>query len=256
MNRTSHKIGCVNMKEQEILIFQADDGSVSVDVRLHDESLWLSLNQIADLFMRDKSVISRHLKNIFLENELEMDSVVAKFATTASDDKTYQVEHYNLDAIISVGCRVNSKHGTQFRKWSNTVLKDHLIQGYTINKEKISEDSLKQLKFTIDLLANTLLHQNLVDRDGISVIALIQKYTKTWDILLRFDENRLEQSYDGSLAVDAVELSYQKSITAINELRDELEKRNEATPLFGKEREKSLPGILGNIFQIFDEITA
>jgi DNA ligase (NAD+) len=242
------------MKEQEIVIFQADDGSVSVDVKLHNESLWLSLNQLADLFMRDKSVIAKHLKNIFSEEELHIEGTVANFATVQTEGNRMverQTEHYNLDAIISVGYRVNSKRGTQFRRWSSNILKEHLMQGYTINKEKISEDSLKQLKFTVDLLSNTLLNQNLVTREGMDVIALIQKYAKTWDILLRFDENRLDSDNKIHSSVDAVELSYQNSIIAINELRRELEKRNEATHLFGKERENSLSGILGNVFQTF-----
>lgn len=106
------------MALQTIAIYQAEDGSIFVDVRLSDETVWLSLNQIADLFQKDKSVISRHLKNLFKEGELEAEAVVAKFATTAKDGKTYQVEHFNLDAILSIGYRVNSKRGTQFRKWA------------------------------------------------------------------------------------------------------------------------------------------
>jgi hypothetical protein len=102
-------------------------------VKLEAETVWLSLNQMTDLFQRDKSVISRHLRNIFKSEELERQSVVAKFATTAADDKTYQVEHFNLDAIISVGYRVNSLRGTQFRIWATCTLKDHLIRGYTLN---------------------------------------------------------------------------------------------------------------------------
>jgi hypothetical protein len=118
----------------EILIYQTQTGESQLEVKLQNESLWLNLNQLSQLFERDKSVISRHLKNIFAEAELEQNSVVAFFATTASDKKTYQVEHFNLDAIISVGYRVNSKRGTQFRIWATQTLKDHLVEGDTINK--------------------------------------------------------------------------------------------------------------------------
>lgn len=114
--------------QQGIEIYQTEDGSLVVDVRIAHETLWLSLNQIAELFGRDKSVISRHLKNIFQESELNADSVVANFATTAGDEKTYQVDHYNLDVIISVGYRVNSKRGTQFRQWAAHVLKNYHVK--------------------------------------------------------------------------------------------------------------------------------
>jgi len=117
------------MKDErgEIVIYQADNGTSSLEVRLYEDSIWMSLNQIAALFDRDKSVISRHLNNIFKSGELQRDSVVAKNATTATDGKTYQVEYFNLDAIISVGYRVNSIRGTHFRIWATSVLKDHPI---------------------------------------------------------------------------------------------------------------------------------
>jgi hypothetical protein len=119
--------------KNEIIIYHPDNLTERIEVRMEDETVWLSLNQIATLFDRDKSVISKHLKNIFKEEELMKISVVAFFATTASDGKTYQVEHYNLDAILSVGYRVNSKRGTQFRQWATQRLKDYLLKGYSVN---------------------------------------------------------------------------------------------------------------------------
>ena len=120
----------------KIEIYQSHDNQVQVEVTYENDTFWLSLNQITELFGRDKSVISRHLKNIFKEGELLKESVVAKNATTAADGKTYQVEYFNLDAIISVGYRVNSKQGTQFRQWATQRLKDYLVQGYAINKKQ------------------------------------------------------------------------------------------------------------------------
>lgn len=121
--------------KNEIILYQSDDLPEHIEVRIDEEkeTFWLSLNQISNLFERDKSVISRHLKNIFNHKELDRNSVVAFFATTASDGKTYNVEHFNLDAILSVGYRVNSKRGTQFRIWANRVLKDYLMKGFAIN---------------------------------------------------------------------------------------------------------------------------
>ena len=127
------KIETLNPGTSEIILYQSDN-SIRLEVRVEDETVWLSLNQMSKLFDRDKSVISRHITNIFKEEELVMDSVVAKFATTATDGKMYQVEYYNLDVIISVGYRVKSKQGTQFRQWANRVLKEYLLRGYAINK--------------------------------------------------------------------------------------------------------------------------
>jgi len=137
--------------KNEIIIYHPDNLTERIEVKMEDETVWLSLNQIATLFDRDKSVISKHLKNIFNEEELIKISVVAFFATTASDGKTYQVEHYNLDAIISVGYRVNSKRGTQFRQWATQRLKDYLIKGYSINNRiNRLEDHLVDLTKKVD----------------------------------------------------------------------------------------------------------
>lgn len=112
----------------ELMMYQTEDGQTKIDVRMENETVWLSLDQMAELFQRDKSTISRHIRNIFAEGELDREAVVAKFATTASDGKTYQVDFYNLDVIISVGYRVRSLRGTQFRIWANSVLKEYLIK--------------------------------------------------------------------------------------------------------------------------------
>jgi len=137
--------------KNEIIIYHPDNLTERIEVKMEDETVWLSLNQIATLFDRDKSVISKHLKNIFNEEELIKISVVAFFATTASDGKTYQVEHYNLDAIISVGYRVNSKRGTQFRQWATQRLKEYLLKGYSINNRiNRLEDHLVDLTKKVD----------------------------------------------------------------------------------------------------------
>ena len=146
--------------EGEIILYQSDD-STQLEVRIENETVWLSINQMSDLFGRDKSVISRHIRNVFAEGELESSSVVAKNATTAIDGKIYQVEFYNLDVIISVGYRVKSKRGTQFRIWANSILKEYLMKGYVLNsridriEKKIFEHDQK-----FDLLIKTTLPPN------------------------------------------------------------------------------------------------
>ena len=121
----------------EILLYQTDDGKTRVEVRMVNETVWLSLNQLSELFQRDKSVISKHISNLFEEEELDEKSVVAKYATTATDGKTYQVEHFNLDVIISIGYRVNSKRGTQFRIWATQRLREYLVKGFTMDDERL-----------------------------------------------------------------------------------------------------------------------
>ena len=125
------------MERNEVLIYITEDGTVKLEVTMESETVWLNLNQLCELFQRDKSVISRHIKNIFAEGELEQDSVVAFFATTAEDGKTYQVAYYNLDVIISVGYRVKSLRGTQFRKWALKVLKEYMIKGFALDDDRL-----------------------------------------------------------------------------------------------------------------------
>ncbi len=125
------------MKHSEIKIYKTSEGKTSIEVKLEKETVRLNLNQISELFGRDKSVISRHINNVFKENELRRNSVVANFATTASDGKKYNVDYFNLDVIISVGYRIKSKRGTQFRIWANQIIKDFLIKGYAINQQKL-----------------------------------------------------------------------------------------------------------------------
>ena len=123
--------------KSELIIYKSSDGKVKLDVNLENETVWLSLEQMSKLFNRDKSVISRHIKNVFIEGELQKDSVVAKFATTASDGKTYNVDYYNLDVVISVGYRVKSLEGVRFRKWATERLKEYIIKGYTLDDERL-----------------------------------------------------------------------------------------------------------------------
>ena len=142
------------MKDKgEIIVYQPEN-TLQLEVRMEDETVWLTLNQIAELFERDKSVISRHIKNVFEEKELSKDSVVAKIATTGSDNKVYQMDYYNLDVIISVGYRVKSKRGTQFRIWATQVLRDYLLKGYAINRrvdriEEVLADHDRKIDFFI-----------------------------------------------------------------------------------------------------------
>lgn len=143
-----------NFQKGEIIIYKTPQNEVELKVKLKQETVWLSLDQIAMLFNRDKSVISRHIKNVFREKELNKNSVVANFATTAADGKTYLVDYYNLDVVISVGYRVKSQNGVKFRIWATRILKQYLLQGYAVNEKRLLEakNKFNQLQETIAFL--------------------------------------------------------------------------------------------------------
>ncbi|MDX9787099.1 MAG: virulence protein RhuM/Fic/DOC family protein [Desulfobacterales bacterium] len=233
----------------EIILYKSEGGDAEIAVQLRNETVWLTLNQITDLFERDKSVISRHLRNIFLEKELSRAAVVAKNATTAADGKTYQVEYYNLDAIISVGYRVNSKRGTQFRIWATGVLKDHLVRGYSLNQRRLAEKGTDEIRQVLDLLSNTLSGQNLVSGEGIAILEIVNHYARTWQLLLQYDEDTLpvpEKTADTKAFLEIAETRQ-----AIVTLKKELASRGEATDIFGNEHGQGLAGIIGAVQQTF-----
>jgi len=234
-------------KNSQILIYKTKDAHI--DVQIKSETVWLSLSQMAELFERDKSVISRHLNNIFKEGELDRESVVANFATTAADGKIYKVDYYNLDMIISVGYRVNSKRGIQFRQWATQKLKDYLIQGYSLNHKKMTHEGLKKIQQTLTLLSKTLQNQFLADEKGVDILSLILSYSKTWNLLFKYDEDELEIP-KGVPAQTT--LGYEEALEAIHDLKSQLIQREEATSLFGQHQRDQLEGILGNIEQTFE----
>lgn len=233
--------------ETKIEIFKTSDNQTQIEVKFENDTIWLTLNQISDLFDRDKSVISRHLKNIFKEEELNMDTVVAKNATTASDGKTYQVEYYNLDAILSVGYRVNSKKGTLFRIWATQRLKDYLLKGYAINTRLLEQqkEKIATLENEVSNLNDKVLKTQQQLTDGL--LSIISHYSKTFDLLNKYDTNNLsiDQSDDDIIYV----INYKDVKKAINQLKKELIKKEEASELFGNEKDASFEGILGGISQ-------
>ncbi len=231
----------------EVVIYESETGQTHVNVRIDAETVWLSLNQITELFGRDKSVISRHLRNVFRDGELVRDSVVAFIATTAADGKTYQVEYFNLDTIISVGYRVNSNQATRFRQWATRTLREHLVQGYTLNSTRLAEHGINEAQQAIELLARTLNNQALVSDTGSAVLALIVDYAKTWRLLMQYDESGLVLPESCQPAQSA--LHYDKAMVAIATLKSKLMMCGEATPLFGQTRGEAFAGLLGSIEQ-------
>jgi len=232
------------MKKNKIEIFQSSNGEIEFRGDITAETIWASLDQIATLFGRDKSGISRHIKNIFASEELEKKSVVAKIATTANDGKIYQVEYYNLDMILSIGYRVDSKEATQFRKWATSVLKKYLTDGYAINEKKITQTKtmLNNLKQTIDFLSLKEIGESK------EILNLLQNYTKTLSLLESYDKSDID---DFSGAISSYHLSYNETKSVLAEVKAALITKGEATALFANEKDEQLDGIIGNLYQTF-----
>lgn len=234
----------------DIILYQAEDGTTSLEVHLIDDSVWLSQAQMMELFGKTKQSISLHIRNIFKEGELVEESVVKDSLTTAADGKKYKVTYYNLDVIISVGYRIKSLRGTQFRIWAATVLRDHLIKGYTFYERRLAEKGLVEMEQAVALLSRTLQNHELVTDEGKAVLEVVDNYAKSWTLLLQYDEDKLELPKESNRAKQC--LNNQQAKGAIATLKFELTKRGEASDLFGQEREGHLQGILGSINQTFD----
>lgn len=230
-----------------ILIFDAENRRV--EVRMNGDSVWLNLQQLAALFGRDRSVISRHLKNIFSTKELERGSVVAENATTAADGKVYQVEYFNLDAIISVGYRVNSTRATRFRQWATGVLRQHLVEGYTLNQQRLQERGV-EFEQAMSLLTRTLENRQSINDEGRAVLQVIADYARSWSLLRRYDEQSLT---DQNLAQEDMRaLDLQEVLVAIAQLKTELISKGEASELFGLLRSEGLASSIATIEQGFN----
>jgi prophage maintenance system killer protein len=229
----------------EIVIF--DQVDQPIEVRLEANSVWLTQTQLCELFGRERSVITKHINNVFKEGELVRDSVCAKFAHTAEDGKTYSTQHYNLDVIISVGYRVKSQRGVLFRQWATRILREHLTQGYSLSARRLARQGLNDLTQALDLLGKTLVRQELVTDVGHEVIGLILGYSRTWRLLLDYDEDKLSLPA-GSRPAKGV-LGYAEARRALDALKVELQSRGEASELFARDRGDNLSSILGNIEQ-------
>jgi len=234
----------------DVVVYQEKGGRVRLDVRLEGETVWLSLTQMAELFGRDKSVISRHLRSVFEGGELVRKAVVARNATTAADGKTYQVEYFNLDAILSVGYRVNSKRGTQFRIWATGTLRDHLLRGYTLNERRLREKGIGEMEQAVGLLARTLKRHELVTDEGRAVLEVVEQYARSWRLLLEFDERRLPETPLHPRKPKET-LTLESARSAITSLRQVVAATGAVPSLFGHERSDQLGAILGNVEQTF-----
>ena len=238
------------MSKGEIIIYQTADGSTSLDVKLEQETIWLNQKQIAELFGTKRPAITKHLKNIFLSGELEENRVCSILEHTtphgamADKTQTTEVKYYNLDAILSVGYRVNSKNATRFRIWANKVLKEYLIKGYVV-KENIKLEQYEDLKQTIKVLANVLDHKTLEYSEATGLLRVVTDYAYALDTLDRYDYQQLK--IDKTTNKEQFTATYENAIAAIEELR----KKFGGSSLFSNEKDQSFKGSIGTIYQTF-----
>jgi len=227
----------------DVVIYQAVDGVTSLQVHLDQETVWLSQKQMADLFQRERSVITKHLRNVFTEGELDEKSNV-QIMHFASSDKP--VTLYNLDVIISVGYRVKSQQGTSFRQWATRMLREHIVKGYTVNEQRLREEAakLRELQQTVELLARTLTNQELVTETGRDVLAVITDYAYALALLDRYDHGTL--AIDGTTGELRHAIDYDEGIAIVISMKGEFD------GLFGVEKDQGFKSALGTIYQTFD----
>ena len=239
------------MEENKIVIYQTEDGQTQIDVRLENDTVWLTQAQMADLFQKDRTVITRHINNVFKEGELERELVSAKFAHTtrhgAIDGKlqTQETLLYNLDVIISVGYRVKSKRGTAFRIWANRVLKDYLVKGYAIN-ERIRKEQIGELRQLVQMVGRTIQNQDVADTsESQDLLNVVVDYTYALDTLDNYDYERL--SIQKTTKEEPFHATYENAMEAINGLREKFG----GSSLFGNEKDDSFKSSIGQIYQTF-----
>ena len=237
----------VHMDRGEIIIYQTADGETRLDVRMENDSVWLTQAQIAQLFGTEIPAISKHIRNIFQSGELEREATVSKMEMVRQEGKRTvkrRIDTYNLDMILSVGYRVNSKNATQFRIWANKVLKEYLIKGYAVNSQAKIEQ-LEELKQTVRLLSKVLSAKEVTKSEAVGLLRVITDYTYGLDTLDRYDYQQLEVT--ATTAEEPFHATYENAMEALQVLRDKFG----GSELFAHEKDESFKSTMGVIYQTF-----
>lgn len=240
------------MENDKIIIYQTEDGQTRIDVRMQDETVWLTQAQMAELFQKDRTVIGRHLNNVFKEGELERELVCAKIAHTtrhgAIKGKTQRQEivFYNLDVVISVGYRVKSKRGTAFRIWARNVIKDYLVKGFAVN-ERIRHEQFSELRQLVGMLGRTIQSQPLLSTDeSQALFDVVNDYAYALDTLDNYDYQCLQ--IEKTTQEERFHATYENAMNEIETLREKFG----GSSLFGNEKDDSFRSSIGQIYQTFD----
>lgn len=232
----------------EIIFFKSKDTRIQLEVKLEQETVWLSQKQMGKLFKKDVRTINEHIQNIFKEGELEQDSVIRKFRITAADGKAYETNLYNLDVIISVGYRVKSQNGTQFRIWATGILKKHLINGYTLNEKRLKEQAqkLQALQKAIKLIGSIKERKELAHAEAMGLLEVISDYNYALGLLDDYDNSRLRLTRTSR--EEKFKLTHEIAVKAVRQLK----KNIGVSELFGKEKDQSFKSSIASIYQTFD----
>jgi prophage maintenance system killer protein len=236
------------MNSSEIKIYQVEDGQTEIEVKLHDETVWLSQKQMAELFDKDSDTIGLHLKNIYKSGELQEDATTEESSVVQIEGKRKvkrKIRIYNLDAIISVGYRVNSKRGTQFRIWANKVLKEYLVKGFSLNEKRLKSQTkrLLELQHTVKIIGSVLDQKRLTGDEGGALLKLITDYAYALDLLDQYDYQKLE--IPESNKKEVFRLSYDEAKGLIKKVKSVYD----TTDLFGREKDKSFESSISTIYQ-------
>ncbi len=239
------------MNESEILIYKGDNGETEIEVKLEQETIWLSQKQIADLFDKDSDTIGLHLKNIYSTGELEESSTTEEYSVVQKEgirNVKRKIRHYNLDAVISVGYRVNSIRGTQFRIWANKILKEYLIKGYSINEKTLKQQSeqLSELQKTIKIISSAIKSKELTSDESKGLLSIISDYSYALDILDQYDYQSL--SITNTSGKGIYRITYTEAIGQIELVRTIYGN----SELFGREKDDSFKSSISTIYQTFD----
>ncbi len=240
-------------ESQPIQLYQSTDGSVQLHVTFEHDTFWLSQSQMGELFETSNDNISLHLKNIYQDGELQEAATTEDFSVVRQEGNRQvkrQLKHYSLDAVISVGYRVSSARATQFRIWATNTLKQHLVQGYTLNQQRLQERGI-EFEQALQLLSQTLENQQLVSADGAVVLSVVSEYARSWSLLQAYDEQSLSEQSSKQSAMHALDLD--SVMIAINELKQNLMAKGEATELFGQLRGNGLASAIATIEQGFGD---
>ncbi len=234
------------VETNNIVIYQGTNGKTQIDVNIQDDTIWLSLDQISAVFQKNKSTISRHIKNIFETDELERDQVVAKFATTAKDGKTYQVDYYNLDVILAVGYRVSSKIATQFRKWATNILHQYLVDGYAVNEKRLTEkqEQIESLRNSLNLLTRAITSQAKNIDDAKNLANILNIFAKGLELLDDYDNKTLDTK--GLTNRPSVIIAKEEYLELIAKMKPEY-----GSDVFANPKDESFESSINQIYQTF-----
>lgn len=239
------------MSDSQIEIYQLDDGQTEVSVKYENETVWLSQKQMSQLFDKDSDTIGLHLKNIYNSGELDEFSTTENSSVVQKEGNRNvrrKIKFYNLDAIISVGYRVNSKRGVQFRIWANNILKDYLIKGYALNRQRLSQqnEQLKELKRTVGILGEVVNYKQLSNDESVGLLKIVSDYAYALDILDQYDYQSLE--IKETSGKETYQLTYEEAMSQINQVK----KAHGNSELFGREKDDSFKSSISTIYQTFE----